>query len=357
MLFRNPKALALLSFIVLLFAAFVYQFKPTPYPFPFLRNFPPMPQSSSNPVTVEGAALGRYLFYDTILSSNHTVSCATCHMQQYAFSDAGHQFSKGINGMLQQRNTPPLFNLAWYDALFWDGRAESAEAQVFHPVRTTSEMNLDWSTAAKRIGESHFYKEKFSMAFPGSVIDSVTISKAIAQFLRTIISYRSKFDRAIAGKAVFTEDEYRGFILANEMTLGGCLHCHTVDENALGTTGGFSNNGLDKARQNADFKDAGQGGVTGNKNDYGKFKIPSLRNVALTAPYMHDGRFATLEEVVDFYSTGVNQSLNIDSKMEKAHVGGVHFSPEQKKQLIAFLHTLTDSALVTDPEFSNPFIR
>jgi cytochrome c peroxidase len=328
----------------------------TPYSFgDQLRFFPPMPTAKNNQLTVEGAELGRYLFYDPILSIDSSFSCASCHRQENAFSDSPKRFSTGVNGDTLSRNTPPLFNLAWYPQLFWDGRANSLEDQVFHPVRDTSEMNLSWENAAQRVKENDFYRQKFRDVFGNTEIDSVLIARAIAQFERTIISANSKYDKVLRREDYFTPKEYEGFVIANDQTKGDCLHCHTSDANALGTTGEMSNNGLQEAFQPEDFKDKGQGETSNNKDDIGKFKIPSFRNVALTAPYMHDGRFQTLEEVVDFYSEGVHESHNIDSKMEFAHRGGVHLTEEEKESLIAFLYTMTDSTLITDEKFSSPF--
>lgn len=328
---------------------------PTPYKFPELNFFPPMPVAPNNIVTKEGAELGRYLFYDKILSREQDISCASCHKQEYAFSDAPNALSKGNKGTFTTRNTMPLFNLAWYKAFFWDGRASSIEQQIFHPVRNPHEMNLIWKDAAKRVRNNTFYRKKFQIAFPGEPIDSVRISKAIAQFLRTLISNNSKYDRVLAGKDYFTADEYAGWSLVNDMTKGDCLHCHPTDANALGTTGDFSNNGLENITNIYSYNDKGLGAITKNEKDYGKFKIPSLRNVSLTAPYMHDGRFATLEEVIDFYSEGVNKSINVDSKMRTVHQGGAKLTEKEKEQIIAFLMTLTDSSFISNPEFNNPF--
>lgn len=343
--------------LVILVFSFREKFSSTPYPFPKLVYFPKMPVSESNPVTVEGVALGRYLFYDPILSLDRTISCASCHRQEVAFSDAGQEFSSGIDGNAMKRNTLPLFNLAWYPALFWDGRASNIENQVFQPVRAHDEMNLQWTDAVNRIVKSKFYRAKFSAAFPGQAIDSILIAKAIAQFERVLISNRSKYDKVLQREASFTKEEYSGFVLMNDMTKGDCLHCHTTDADALGTSLTFSNNGLDSIFNPSLYKDLGRGAITGNVRDNGKFKIPSLRNIALTAPYMHDGRFKTLDEVLDFYSEGVNHSVNIDSKMGMVHQKGVKLSKEEKQNIIAFLMTLSDSAFIKDPAFGNPFLK
>ncbi len=319
-----------------------------------LNFFPPIADTSNNPST-EGFELGRMLFYDPILSSDSTFSCASCHRQEVAFSDAPNQFSKGIKGEKLTRNTTPLYNLAWYQAMFWDGRAKTIEEQAFHPVRAINEMALNWKDAEFRINRHAIYPELFFNAFGNQKIDSHLITKAIGQFERSLISNNSKYDQVLRGERYLTPDEYKGFELMNDQTKGDCLHCHTTDANALGTTGTFSNNGLDKAVVLDDYVDRGQASITGKIDDLGKFKIPSLRNVAVTPPYMHDGRFKTLEEVLDFYSEEVNNSLNVDSKMTSAHRGGVHLTEQEKKQIILFLHTLTDSTFLTNPAFSNPF--
>ncbi len=260
----------------LLAIGFSYRYKAIPYKFPELKFFPEMPVAENNPVTVEGVNLGRHLFYDPILSADSTISCSGCHKQQSAFSDSPKQLSEGRNGTMMKRNTMPLFNLAWYPAFFWDGRATSIEQQVFHPVRTYSEMNLQWHTAVERLEKSSFYKPLFIKAFGKHKIDSVDISNAIAQFMRTLISHESKYDRVLAGKTFFTQMEYEGFALMNDQTKGDCIHCHTTDGNALGTIAVFSNNGLDVVADPLDYKDKGWGAITGKLTDNGKFMVPSF---------------------------------------------------------------------------------
>ncbi|UTW61492.1 cytochrome-c peroxidase [bacterium SCSIO 12741] len=326
-----------------------------PYCFPELEFFPEMPHSSINPVTEEGVELGRYLFYDPILSRDKTFSCGSCHRQEVAFSDAPNALSKGIDGELMKRNTPPLFNLAWHPGLFWDGRAESLESQVWEPVRSHAEMDLDWSTAAERIQASSFYRPLFVQAFGNRPIDSVTIALAIAQFERTLLSNNSKYDRVLRGEDHFTQDEIEGFLNVNDQSMGNCLHCHVTDRHALGTTAEFTNNGLIPGEVASDYTDPGRFTVTGDTTDLGKFKIPTLRNIMVTAPYMHDGRFKTMREVLDFYSEDVHSTSHTDPKMVDAHRGGRHFTEEEKDQIIAFLNTLTDEQLLTNPAFSDPF--
>jgi cytochrome c peroxidase len=351
------KAGFVLALILLFVFGFAYRFTTTTYKFPELKFFPKMPVAVNNPVTVEGVKLGRYLFYDPVLSSDSTMSCASCHKQQAAFSDSPKQFSTGRNGAVMKRNTMPLFNLAWYPAFFWDGRATSIEEQVFHPVRAQGEMNLQWSVAAARLEQSKFYRPLFTEAFGREKVDSVQISNAIAQFLRALISYQSKYDQVLNSRAYFTKDEFDGFVLVNDQTKGDCIHCHITDGDVLGTTLVFSNNGLDSVYNPLDYPDKGRGGVTGNVSDNGKFIVPSLRNLAFTAPYMHDGRFKTLEDVMEFYTSGVKPGANVDSKMGYAHQGGVTLTNEEKKKVIAFLLTLSDSSFILNSEFSNPFSK
>ena len=337
--------------LVLLSFSFAPIKKLSPYIFEALFRFPNKIENTENPITVKGANLGKLLFYDTILSQDYSMSCASCHKQEFAFAD-NVNFSQGIDSSLMTRNTMPLFNLAWYSSFFWDGRSSSIEDQVFVPVAAHNEMNLSWKEAAKRLNGNNLYQKEFKKVFGVSKIDSTHIAKAIAQFERTLISNQSKYDRVIQGKDKFTAAELNGFIIVNDQSMGDCLHCHITDAHALGTNGKFANNGLDS---DYTLTDKGKFGFSKNEKDIGKFKIPSLRNIALTAPYMHDGRFETLEEVLDFYSEGVQSSKYIDSKMQYAHQGGVQLSDKDKKDVIAFLKTLTDSVFIQNPEFLSPY--
>lgn len=352
---NNKQVFIILCFCSFFLLGFKIIFSPTLYKFEKIRYFPEMPKSQMNPVTNEGVKLGRLLFYDTILSENYTFSCGSCHKQKFAFSDSPNQFSKGVNGEPLDRNTMSLYNLAWYPSMFWDGRATSIENQVFFPVRAHNEMNLNWSIAEERVKNSNFYKPLFKKAFGDNKIDSIKISFAIAQFERTLISSNSKFDQVLRGEKYLTADEYEGYSLINDQTKGDCLHCHTTDGNGLGTTLKFSNNGLDNYTNESDYSDKGLASYTNQSKDIGKFKIPSLRNVGITAPYMHDGRFKTLEEVLDFYSVGVNQSYNVDSKMGFSHQGGANLTESEKEKIISFLLTLTDSVFITNPKYSSPY--
>lgn len=314
--------------------------------------FPAMPLPASGVMTQASVALGRMLFHDPILSRDSSFACANCHQQQYAFGDAPVRVSTGHTGVAMRRNTPPLFNLAWYPAFSWDGRSPTLEDQVLHPVRTASEMGGDWPQVVSRVERSSRYRPLFAAAFPGVLIDSTLIARAIEHFLRTLISANSKYDRVLRGEDRFTTDEHAGFLIANEQDKGDCLQCHTTDSDALGTTRRFSNNGLPRIGT----ADMGRAEVTGDARDVGRFKIPSLRNVAVTAPYMHDGRFANLEDVLHFYNEGVKSGSHVDPVMGIAHRGGAHLDSLEVRQLLAFLHTLTDSAFIQDPALQDPFL-
>lgn len=312
-------------------------------------GFPQIPINHDNKLTQEGILLGKKLFYDKLLSRNKSISCATCHRQEFAFSD-GKTKAIGIHQDTLKRNTPGLFNLAWNDLFFWDGRSSSLETQALLPVPNHDEMDLDWKTAEKRLKKHKEYRRLFRRAFGANTIDSTHAAMAIAQFERMLISSNSKFDKVLRGETHLTPSEYNGFVLINDQTKGNCLHCHTTDANALGTTGAMSNNGL---QAYTDETDIGLGSITKQQSDYGKFKIPSLRNLLFTAPYMHDGRFSTLEEVIDFYSEEVVFTPQTDSKMTDAKSGGRHLNQQEKKDIVAFLKTLTDSSFISNPAFSD----
>lgn len=322
---------------------------------PAALDIPPFFESSilppeiprDNPLTVEGIALGKALFYDPILSANNTQSCASCHLQSGGFSDP-NQFSVGINGSLGTRNSMPLFNLAWNrrGPFNWDGSAASLEDQIFEPVTNPLEMANTWPNAVAALQNSATYPELFDAAFGSTAIDSVNVSRAIAQFVRTLISGNSKFDRYLNGQEDLSEAEERGMNIFLDETRGDCFHCHGNPMNPLWTDNRFHNNGLDEF-----FIDRGLGAVTGDPRDDGLFRTPSLRNLSFTAPYMHDGRFNTLDEVIDHYSEGLVYSETISPLLKKVSEGGVGLTPEEKSDLKAFLLSLTDPSFTTDLEY------
>ena len=323
------------------------------YPEVLATNLPQMSIPDDNPMTVKGVELGRKLFYDPILSADNTQACADCHAPQSGFTDS-LQFSVGIDGIAGNRNSMPIVNLGWAKELFWDGRASSLEDQAFGPVVNPIEMHNTWPNAVLALQSHPEYPALFGEAFNTGTIDSVLVSKALAQFERTLISGDSPFDRYLRGEPTgYTFQEelemLAGFNLFNSEEKGDCFHCHGDPTNPLWTDNLFHNNGLD-----AVFDDLGLGAITGNPNDNGKFRTPTLRNLLFTAPYMHDGRFKTLSQVIDHYSIGLVDSPTIDPLMKKADIGGVQLTPVEKQQLLRFLESLTDSGFVTNPAFQKP---
>lgn len=322
--------------------------------FPKLRYFPPVPEFPENPMRTDGVELGRYLFYDPILSRDSSISCSSCHQQKYAFTSGPVDFATGISGKEMRRNTMPLFNLVWTPAYFWDGRVITLEDQVLHPLRNPDEMDMSFPELLIRLNRSTFYNKKFYELFGNTSIDSVSVARVLSQFLRSLISYRSRFDLAVRGERILTPDEIAGFEIALDNNRGACSHCHPMDGNLLTTDFGFVSNGLDTLAPQSALQDLGRFEFTRNPADKLKFRTPSLRNLVFTAPYMHDGRFKTLEEVIEFYSTGVHAGPFTDSRMVFASQKGAGLQDHEKKQLLLFLHTLTDSALVMDPQHKNP---
>lgn len=333
-------------------------FTPTPYKLEIPAHFPQMEIPADNPLTVEGIELGRHLFYDKILSRDNTVSCASCHHQEKGFSDP-NIVSVGIEGRTGNRQSMALINMGWQKFFFWDGRSATLEDQIFHPIADSVEMDNTWNEVEQRLRYHPKYPEMFMKAYGTPGIDSVRTVKAIAQFVRTLISYQSKFDLIykftygipLSAQEQFdfqgvTPEELAGFDLFMSLNGADCLHCHI---GPLMQVQIYSNNGLDET-----FSDLGRGGVTGNPAEMGRFKVPTLRNIGYTAPYMHDGRFQTLEEVINHYSHGVVFSSTIDTNMEFVDVGGVQLNAQEKALLKTFLLTLNDEKFITNPKFSNP---
>ena len=304
---------------------------------------------SNNPLTEEGVALGKKLFFDRKLSGNNTQACASCHKPQNSFTD-NTRFSNGIDGVFGSRNSMPLMNLAWNfsDKFAWDGKELGLERQALEPVKNPIEMHSNWANVAEKLQQDPEYPTLFLRAFGTTTIDSSLVTKAIAQFERILISGNAKFDQYLLGNATLSLEELNGFTIFMDEEKGDCFHCHGSDNNPLWTDNGFHNNGLDST-----FDDLGLGAVTGDPNDNGTFRSPSLRNLNFTAPYMHDGRFATLEEVINHYSEGLQFSSTIDPLMKKVSQGGVQLTPQEKLDLKAFLLTLTDPEFINNPDFRN----
>lgn len=321
---------------------------PVPYFLDVPSQFPEPDIPVDNPLTVEGVALGRSLFYDPILSLNDGQSCGSCHNQSFGFTDNGNRTSVGVEGIFGDRNSMAIMNLAWDRHFFWDGRSFSLEHQALEPVPNPIEMNISWPDALQKLNSHPEYPQRFKEAFGTEVIDSNMVTNAIAQFERTLISSESKYDKYRRGEVQLSplERQGEGLFFSEK---ADCFHCHNWP---IFNSGDFHNNGLQQP-----IIDRGRAEVTGNPADAGKFKAPSLRNIAVTGPYMHDGRFNTLEEVVEFYNSGVNQnSPTVDPVMVKSNRvnGSLGLTAQDKQALVAFLRTLTDSTYLNNPDFSNP---
>ncbi len=319
----------------------------------------PVNGPNADPTTDADATLGRVLFYDKRLSTNQTISCASCHQQVYGFSDP-RQFSVGYNGSLGTRNAMGLSNARWYQRrhFFWDERANTLEDQTLMPIQNPIEMGMTLDALTNRLAAEPFYTNLFALAFGSPVITTNGISKALAQFVRSIVTTQSKYDLGLTNNFTnFTDSENLGRLIFFGLTNfppnppANCSGCHASDNFVPGPA--VNNNGLEYP-----YVDLGVGGITGNTNQYGLFKVPSLRNIALTAPYMHDGRFTNLAQVVAFYSSGVVFNPNLSPPLV-AHGGTsalrLNLTADQQVALVAFLNTLTDTNLVTNPQLSDPF--
>lgn len=291
----------------------------------------------NNPVSKEGFELGRKLFYDPILSASGTISCGSCHHQAGGFADPGKAMSEGINGFLGNRNSPSLANLAWFPSFMADGGINHIEVMPIAPITDTVEMGNSLSEAVTSLNENATYRKLFKQAFDVDSISDQKLLYALAQFMSMMISAESKFDQQLLGKKVFTKSEERGYNIFKQ----NCASCHS---GALTTNFSFKNNGLDLSSV-----DLGRARITQKETDRGKFKVPSLRNIELSLPYMHDGRFASLEEVIDHYTDGIQATPNLATELSQPIV----LSKYDKQDLIKFLTTLTDYNYITKPSLAN----
>ncbi|TND06539.1 MAG: cytochrome c peroxidase [Bacteroidetes bacterium] len=325
--------------------------------FPSSFLYPPLSfinsEPQSNPTTDWGATLGRVLFYDTQLSANNAVSCASCHKQQNGFSDPA-RFSRGFAGGHTDRNSMAILNTRFSFRFFWDRRANGLEEQVMMPVMNAVEMGTDTVFLPAKLSAISYYPGLFEHAFGTTEISNTRIARALAQFVRSINSWNSKYDEGLQNNFTnFTPEENDGrtFFMSGQFN---CNHCHTTSN--FYTTQAL-NNGLESV-----VIDSGYALVTGDPADIGKFKVPTLRNIGVTGPYMHDGRFATLEDVVEHYNSGIQGNPNLDDRLTvEAITGGTpkqyNMTAYQKAALVAFLKTLTDEGLMADPKYSDPFVH
>jgi len=329
------------------------------YPLNYPANFGNRVNTpGDNPTTRQGVFLGRLLFYEPLLSADNSISCSSCHKQELAFTD-GVAFSRGVHGARAARNSMSLANLLWARKFFWDGRAPSLEEQATFPLVNPVEMGQPLNVSIKKLRSTTFYPAIFKQVYGDTAITTSRIIKALAQFERTLISANSKYDRYLANTYTPTDAELKGMTLFNTfpdpakgIRGANCSHCHGGPKNYLEL---FHNNGLDSIST-----DEGIGAFTGLPTDKGRFKVPTLRNIALTAPYMHDGRFKTLSEVIDHYSEHIAPSPALSAFLQDAsNIPGrraLKLTAIEKKQLIAFLNMLTDTTFTADARFSDPFV-
>lgn len=323
-----------------------------------IKNFPQPNIPVDNALTLQGVKLGKMLFYDKILSKDGTQACASCHRQEHAFTDTA-RFSTGVEGLKGGRQAMAIFNMAWHEnGFFWDGRAELLRDQALKPIQDPLEMNETLENVVAKLEGEQRYRDQFMRAFGSTEITDEKVSLALEQFMNSILSVDSKYDKFLRGDIVLSTSEERGrklffaeFNPGFPNTSGAdCAHCHggrTFKNDR------YINNGLDS---DVDIKDLGRENVTNNANQKGKFKVTSLRNVEVTGPYMHDGRFKTLEEVVEHYNSGIQNSSTLDPALEYTRVsGGLKLDTQDKADLVAFLKTLTDQDLLTNAAYTSPF--
>lgn len=329
---------------------------PQPFTLKIPANFPKMTIPEDNPLTVEGIDLGRRLFYDPILSRDSSLSCAGCHLPKGSFTD-NLATSKGVAGLNGKRSSMSLENIGFVNkGLFWDGRVQTLEEQALLPIEDPFEMHNLWEKAIEKLQKHKTYPTLFRKAFGISSkteITKILTVKAIAQFERTLISGNAKFDKIYRREEYFTDEELSGadlYFNSAGAPDAQCAHCHA---SPFMNSADYFNNGLDSSKNLLDFKDIGRGRITGKLFDNGKFRSPTLRNIELTAPYMHDGRFKTLDEVLDHYASGGHYADNVDPFIPQ--IKDIKLSAKQKKQIIAFLKTLTDTSFVNNPAFQDPF--
>ncbi|GAA4822166.1 cytochrome-c peroxidase [Algivirga pacifica] len=346
--------------------------EPSPVNSPYELSIPPhfsqqyiLPENNS--LTTEGVKLGRMLFYEKGLSRDGSQSCASCHQQEFGFSDP-RPLSIGVRGLTGRRHAMALSNLMWERRFFWDGRAETLEAQALLPIQDPLEMDHTLEGAVAFLQGEEKYTKQFEKAFGTAGVTSERIAFALAQFQRTLISDNSPYDRYLRGEYEPTDLELKGIALFETHPIPGVVRGGNCGDCHLGTLKNgdpigwkaFRNNGLDT---DANRTDDGLMEVTGNDFDRGKFKVPSLRNIAVTAPYMHDGRFQTLEEVLDHYNEHIQYSQTLDPLILEASNQPIfsedttiqlYLREDEKQAILAFLHMLTDTTFLTNPSFTNP---
>jgi len=333
------------TFIILIGSVLVFSLaftflKPTPIYFQIPKGWPkPNYDFSKNPLTEEGFQLGRQLFYDPILSKDSTISCASCHLQATGFTHVDHSLSHGIEGKIGTRNSMTMMNLAWSKSFMWDGGVNHLDVQALNPITSSVEMNETLKNVVLKLQNSEQYKSLFTAAFGDNAITGQRILKALSQFELMLVSSNSKYDKVMRKEAVFTNQEQNGYKLFKT----NCASCHNEP---LFTSEKFERNGL---QLDTTLNDIGRQRITEKSEDYLKFKVPTLRNIQFTNPYMHDGRFKKLSEVIKHYN-----SLGNDKKVSKQLKKSMNLTDNERVDLVAFLLTLTDNEFLFDKRFDYP---
>lgn len=298
---------------------------------------------SVNTISQDKFILGRALFYEPMLSRDNTISCSSCHQQFVAFAHAGHSVSHGIDGLLGIRNAPALFNLTWHKSFMHDGGINNIEVQPLGPITNTLEMGNDVNPVISKLQASAKYRDMFRRAYGSETVDSQKMFRAMALFMGMMYSYNSKYDLYKRGESnvQFTDAELRGY----NLFIAKCNSCH---KEPLFTDYQFRSNGMPV---NPYVNDVGREHITNTPQDRYKFKTPSLRNIAKTAPYMHDGSLQTLNQCLDHYTSTITNTLNLDPLLQ---TNGIPMTPQEKQDIIAFLNTLTDYKFIEDKRFADP---
>ncbi|WP_309641574.1 cytochrome c peroxidase [Flavobacterium sp.] len=334
--YQNSFVLIVVLFIC---AAFAIQ-KTTPIYFEVPKNWPkPHYDFSKNPITEEGFQLGRHLFYDPIMSRDSTISCASCHLQSTGFTHVDHDLSHGIEGKIGTRNSMALINLAWSKDFLWDGGANHLDVQPLNPITSPVEMDETLEHVVSKLQKSEQYQHLFEAAFGTSKVTGQLTLKALSQFMLMLKSSNSKYDKVMRHEVSFSENEQKGYDLFKI----NCASCHTEP---LFASDKFENNGLSI---DVTLNDIGRMKITNKEEDYMRFKVPTLRNIQFTFPYMHDGRFKTLTEVIKHYNS-IQKSKGIPKELAEP----MRLTDNDRVDLVAFLKTLTDTEFLFDPRFSFP---
>lgn len=340
---RNRSILIALSAVSLLWYSFTSTYKPSKVAFKTPPNWPkPAYNFKKNPLSKEGIALGRKLFYDPILSRNNAVSCASCHLSFTAFTHVDHDLSHGIEDRIGTRNSLALMNLAWSKSFMWDGAVNHLDVQALAPISHPAEMDENIKHVCEKLQELPEYNQRFKEAYGDSLITGERLLKALSQFQLTLVSSNAKYDQVMRKEdnVSFTQQEAKGY----ELFKANCANCH---HEPLFTNNGFANNGLPI---DTTLRDAGRMLVTGKHKDSLLFKVPTLRNIEFSFPYMHDGRFKTLSEVLKHYNKGIVNHSTLSPELKR----GMELSPNDRVDLIAFLLTLTDKEFLFNKNHSFP---